>query len=387
MDVNLDAADELRDGLPQYLPMRIVEATARAAGSPVGLYVIDVDGSFLHLLAGDEGVFPERIDAPLAIGPELPLEALPALGDTLSDVLPGSCWAPLLLGDRALGVLISRSRPAVDLAGFAEQAALALELVSGYTDAVHAARRRRQTQAAAEIQQTLLPPRLARVEGAEIAGGVLPGYDVGGDFFDYAQNSDGLWLTIADAVGKGNQAAALAALAVGALRATRRAGGTLEDMARTMHESIGAVAIRFPFVTAVLAVWDAPTRRLRWINCGHPRPLVLDPGGDVTELVDGVVRPLGLLEQGRELQVVERTLPAGARLVFYSDGLSERPLAGRGELFGREGIIRTLRECRHATAAGTVRILQDAVLGASPDPLRDDATLLVLALDPDATST
>ncbi len=387
MDVNLDAADELRDGLPQYLPMRIVEATARAAGSPVGLYVIDVDGSFLHLLAGDEGVFPERIDAPLAIGPELPLEALPALGDTLSDVLPGSCWAPLLLGDRALGVLISRSRPAVDLAGFAEQAALALELVSGYTDAVHAARRRRQTQAAAEIQQTLLPPRLARVEGAEIAGGVLPGYDVGGDFFDYAQNSDGLWLTIADAVGKGNQAAALAALAVGALRATRRAGGTLEDMARTMHESIGAVAIRFPFVTAVLAVWDAPTRRLRWINCGHPRPLVLDPGGDVTELVDGVVRPLGLLEQGRELQVVERILPAGARLVFYSDGLSERPLAGRGELFGREGIIRTLRECRHATAAGTVRILQDAVLGASPDPLRDDATLLVLALDPDATST
>ncbi len=387
MDVSVEAADELRDGLPQHLPARIVEAVGRAAGSPVALYVIDVDGSFLHLLAGDASHFPERIDAPLAIGPELPLEALPALGDTLSDALPGSFWAPLLLGNRALGVLISRSRPTIDLAGSAEQAALALELVSGYTDAVHAARRRRQTQAAAEIQQNLLPPRLARVEGADLAAGVLPGYDVGGDFFDYAQNQDGVWLTIADAVGKGGQAAALSSLAVGALRATRRAGGTLEEMARTMHESIGAVGIRFSYVTAILAVWDAPTRRLRWINCGHPRPLVLDPEGDVLELVDGVVPPLGLLEDGRELQVVERILPVGARLVLYSDGLSERPLAGRGELFGREGIIRTLRECRHATAAGTVRVLQDAVLGASSDPLRDDATLLVLALDPDETST
>jgi len=38
--------------------------------------------------------------------------------------------------------------------------------------------------AAAEIQQDLLPPRIAAVEGASVAGGVLPGYEVGGDFFD-----------------------------------------------------------------------------------------------------------------------------------------------------------------------------------------------------------
>jgi serine phosphatase RsbU (regulator of sigma subunit) len=99
---------------------------------------------------------------------------------------------------------------------------LALELASGYTDALHAVRRRKDTKPAAEIQQNLLPPRLARVSGADVAGGVLPGYDVGGDFFDYAGNADGLWLVVADATGKGVSAAAVSSLAVGALRAARR---------------------------------------------------------------------------------------------------------------------------------------------------------------------
>ena len=381
MNAPIEAAVLLQQGLPQHLPTLIVEATESVAGSPVAVYVFDVDGSILHLLAGDAELFPERIRAPLAIGPELPLESLPALGQVLADVLPGSGWAPLLLGNRALGALISLSRPAVDLSGPAEQAALALELGSGYTDVVDATRRRRQTQAAAEIQQNLLPPRLARVEGADIAGGVLPGYDVGGDFFDYAQNADGLWLTIADAVGKGNQAAALASLAIGALRAARCAGATLEETAQMMHDSINDLALNFAYVTAVLAVWHAPTRCLRWLTCGHPRPLVLDPHGDVVELPGAVVPPLGLLEDGRSMRAAEQILPPGARLVLYSDGISERRLDGAGELFGREGIIRTLRACRHSTAAGTTRALQDAVLGASSESLRDDATLVVLALD------
>ena len=59
-------------------------------------------------------------------------------------------------------------RPAVDLEPFAGQAALALELASGYTDALHAVRRRKDTQPAAEIQQNLLPPRMARVDRADL---------------------------------------------------------------------------------------------------------------------------------------------------------------------------------------------------------------------------
>ena len=218
--------------LPHLVPERVVEVASARAGCPVAAYVLDVEGSFALRLAGDVDRFPERIRAPVGVGPEIIPEALPQLRQLVIDrVGPCMLW-PMIVRDRVMGFLLARDRLAVDLGAFGGQAGLALELISGYTDALHAVRRRKDTQPAAEIQQNLLPPRLARVDRADVAGGVLPGYDVGGDFFDYAANADGLWLVVADATGKGNSAAALSSLAIGALRAARRAGAGLEAAVR-----------------------------------------------------------------------------------------------------------------------------------------------------------
>ncbi|MGB0095843.1 MAG: hypothetical protein WBP81_25305, partial [Solirubrobacteraceae bacterium] len=210
-----DAGELLGASLPHLVPERVVEVASTRAGCPVAAYVLDVEGSFALRLAGDVDRFPERIRAPVGVGPEIVPEALPQLrGLVIDRAGPCTLW-PIMVRDRVMGFLLARDRLAVDLGAFAGQAGLALELASGYTDAVHAVRRRKDTQPAAEIQQNLLPPRLARVDRADIAGSVLPGYDVGGDFFDYAGNADGLWLVVADATGKGNSAAALSSLAIG----------------------------------------------------------------------------------------------------------------------------------------------------------------------------
>ena len=60
---------------------------------------------------------------------------------------------------------------------------------------VRAAQRRKQPTAAAEIQQSLLPPRIVRITGGEVAGNVLPSYEVAGDWFDVIENADGVWIT------------------------------------------------------------------------------------------------------------------------------------------------------------------------------------------------
>lgn len=371
-----------RDAPPHELPERIVEAAARLAGAPAAIYVVDVDGSALRLLAGDPGRFPDEIAAALGIGPEIPPESIPALRAAVEGAVAGGSCAPLVLADRALGALVCASAPAAPLEALAAEAALALELGSDYTDAVHATRRRRRPQAAAEIQQNLLPPRLARVTGATLAGGVLPGYEVGGDFFDFADNRDGLWLTLADAVGKGNEAAALASLAVGALRSARRSGAAVEDAARAMHEAVRSAGPGTPFVTAVIAVWDTATGLLRWITAGHPRPLVMAAGGAVHTLIDGVTRPLGVRGHGSEPGAAECVLPPGARLVLYSDGVVEQPVGRTGRAYGIDALTGVLREASGATPAGIVRRLQDGVIAAADGAaLRDDATLLVVARD------
>lgn len=372
-----DAVSLLGESFPHLLPERVIEAATAQAGCPIGAYVLDVEGSFAVRLAGDVEWFPERIRAPVGIGPEIIPEALPQLRTLIADrVGPSTLW-PMVVRDRVMGFLLARATPEIDLAPFAGQAALALELASGYTDAVHAVRRLRGTEPAAEIQQNLLPPRLARVSGADVAGGVLPGYDAGGDFFDYASNADGLWLAIADATGKGNSAAALSSLAIGALRAARRSGAGLQESARLADDAIVALDMQ-RYLTAVLGCWDPAEQQLRWINCGHPTPLILRADGRIDELGGERTYPLGMQLAGRAFPVLTAQVRPGERLLLYSDGISERRTAEGGRI-GEDGMRSILAEPGPRSAAATVRRLQDAVIAASAEPLRDDATLLVVA--------
>src|SRR5436305_1473143 len=331
-----DAGELLGAALPHLVPERVVQVASAQAGYPVALYVLDVDGSCALRLAGNKERFPERIRAPVGVGPELIPDALPRLQRLVADrVGPSTLW-PMVVRDRVMGFLLARDQRAVELELFASQAALALELASGYTDALHAVRRRKDTQPAAEIQQNLLPPRLARVEGADVAGGVLPGYDVGGDFFDYAGNADGLWVVVADATGKGNSAAALSSLAIGALRAARRAGAGLQEAAKLTDEAIMALDMD-RYLTAVLGSWDATGQQLRWINCGHPAPLILRADGRVEELDGERTYPLGIRFTERVFPLLSAVVEPGDRLLLYSDGVTERR-TNEGGRIGENGL-------------------------------------------------
>jgi hypothetical protein len=372
---------ELLDVEPVHAaPWRVVEAGAAIAGVPLGLYVIDLDGSGAVRLAGEASLFPQRIDAPLGIGPEVALDVIDQLRKLIADIVDGGVVVPLVVRDRVLGFLLARQQPKADLTAFAAEAGPALELVSGYTDAIHRARRRKEVQPAAEIQQNLLPPRIARLDGATLAGGVLPGYEVGGDFFDHASNAEGVWLMVADATGKGNIAAALSSLAVGAVRAARRSGKGLVQVAEEIDAAIRSLGDPERFLTIVLALWDPADGELRWLSCGHPPPLRVGADGAVQELDGGRTYPLGALDAERAFEPARTRLEPGDRLVLYSDGVTERRLPD-GSFFGLDGVRAVLARPGLAGAAATARALQDAVIAASPAPMRDDATLLVLARD------
>ena len=187
---------------PHLIADQLVAEARRVAGVPVALYVVDIDGSRLIRLAGSED-FPETLDAPPAIGPEIVPEGLPRFYERLREAMPRCEATPLWLRGRVLGLLLCVGTPLTELEDVAQQGAAALELANDYTDLIESARRRKPTTAAAEVQYHLLPPRIARITGAQLAGGLLPTYEVGGDWFDFVENRDGAWLAIADAAGTG----------------------------------------------------------------------------------------------------------------------------------------------------------------------------------------
>jgi AcrR family transcriptional regulator len=375
--VPLDLTRTLDEIPPHLFPEQFVSEARRVSGGPVALYVLDIDGSHLLRLAGPEE-FPARLGAPLALGAEMAEDGIPELTASLQSELPGVTIAPMWLRGRSIGLLLALRAPEREpLIELGRLGAAAMELAGGYTDVIDAARRRKETHAAAELQQSLLPPRIARMGGGEVAGSVLPSYEVGGDWFDYVENRDGAWLAIADAAGKGATAGALGGIALAALRAARRSDQSLEDAVQTMHEVVHDVGRPEFFVTAIVARWHAVYSVFSWINCGHPPPLVLRADDGIEQLMTEPALPLGLFEKERRFTRHQRRLEDGERLILHSDGITARRTP-RG-LFGLDGIERAVRAAPSRSATAIAKAIQEAVMSAAVDPLQDDAVIIVLA--------
>jgi serine phosphatase RsbU (regulator of sigma subunit) len=368
------------DEVPAHLvPDQLVAEARRVAGVAAALYVVDIDGSHLLRLAGSEE-FPDRLEDPPALGPEIVPEGLPEFYERLQQQLPGCVPEPLWLRGRVTGLLLCVGTPIASLADIAKQGAAALELATDYTDYIEAARRRKPTTPAAEVQQQLLPPRIARIAGAQLAGSLLPTYEVGGDWFDFVENRDGAWLAIADAPGNGPTAAGLGAAALGALRAARRSGQDLESALASVHQTVRQLGNRDFHITAIVARWRAATAMLTWVNCGHAPAYLIDRDGNLNELEGPEHPPLGSDDTDPHFTPTNRQLRSGERLILPTNGIIKRRTEN-GDLFGIEGLKRALERTEHPTAASTAMAIQQTVTDCWREPLEDDATVVVMAVE------
>jgi serine phosphatase RsbU (regulator of sigma subunit) len=374
--VSLDAIQVFDVVPPAVLPEQLVAEAQRIARVPVALYVLDIDGTHLLHMAGPSRL-GEKIEAPLAIGPELDADGLSELRRHLADFSGAEAYGLWLRG-RANGVMIAFGRPAAPLTELARQAAAAITLADRYTDVFAMAQRRKQPKAAAEIQQSLLPPRVARVTGGEVAGNVLPSYEVAGDWFDVIENADGIWITLADGLGGSTRAAASSAVALGALRASRRSGAGVSEALVVMHQTLREMPGPRAEMTAVAAHWDPATHDLDVSICGHAPPVILRGAGDVEHMA--VPKGHGLGGRASPKPIERSTaLAPGDRLVMVSDGVTE---CGEGKAGLRlEGLVRAALRSERGTAADTVREIHRTVLEVSQGDLADDATAVCLSIE------
>ncbi|MGH2940973.1 MAG: SpoIIE family protein phosphatase [Solirubrobacterales bacterium] len=358
---------------PALLPGQLVAEAERIAGVPVGLYLLDIDGSSLLHIAGDERL-GDSLEAPFAVGPELDAEGIALVRERLERRGEVEVFALWLRG-RAVGAFLAFGRPREPLTELARQAAAAVTLADRYTDVFARVQRRKQPRAAAEIQQSLLPPRIARLSGGEVAGNVLPSYEVAGDWFDIAENPDGVWASVADGLGGSTRAAASSAIALGALRAARRSGASVGEALLVMHQALREMPGPRAEMTAVIAHWEGIGRPLRIFNCGHVAPLLIRGTGEPIRLACDPSAGLG----GRSTPtpgIRFESLGSGDRVVLVSDGVVSD---GDGQAgLGEERLIRAALAAGCDSASETVRAVHAATLEASDGDLADDATAVCL---------
>jgi serine phosphatase RsbU (regulator of sigma subunit) len=131
------------------------------------------------------------------------------------------------------------------------------------------------------------------------------------------------------------------------------------------------------FATAQMGDLDVRDGTLRWVNAGHPVPLLLRGRRVVGELAGPTTLPVGF--GGDEPLVRSVQLEPGDRVLFFTDGVVEERMPD-GEQFG-VARLRDLVERAGAEAGSlqeTVRRLSHALMAARDGRTTDDATLLLI---------
>ncbi|MGY1669684.1 PP2C family protein-serine/threonine phosphatase [Geodermatophilus sp. SYSU D00710] len=296
---------------------------------------------------------------------------------------PGSLWMPLLDGAERLGVLelvVPAEMPPAfedDARSFASLVAELLVTRDAYSDVFARLRRRRHLSLAAEIQWELLPPLTYANDRVVITGALEPSYEIGGDTFDYAVNGPLADLLVLDAVGHGLPAALLATAAVGAYRHARRVDLDLPGVAAAVDAVLAGQFSGSRFATAVLARLDLDTGVLRWVNCGHPAPLLVRDGVPLRPPPCPPARPLGLL--AADPVVCQVQLRPGDRLLLHTDGVVEAR-SPDGEFFGEERLADLVVRAELAgdPPPETMRRLMGSVMEHQAGQLQDDASIVMV---------
>jgi sigma-B regulation protein RsbU (phosphoserine phosphatase) len=128
------------------------------------------------------------------------------------------------------------------------------------------------------------------------------------------------------------------------------------------------------FATLFYGVYQASTRTIRYVNCGHPSAVLVRANADF-ELLDATATVLGAFkDRGFEERSV--ALGAGDRLVLFSDGFSEARMESMTDEASEAWAAETIRSLAKSHESGLAGAL--ASTAASGGPQADDITVMDL---------
>jgi len=319
----------------------------RIAAERVAIFVADVDhADILNPILRQQGI-RSLLGVPLIVE-----------GDLMGVLHVGSL-KPRTFGPRDVAVLqlaAARAAPGIERARLSS----ALEY---------------EHRAAMILQRSLLPKHLVEGPGISAAARYMPAtHEVGGDWYDVFPLPHGRFgIVIGDVVGHGLPAAAL----MGQLQTALHAYAILDHPPAETLELVDRLMQTLPgptMATVAYAVLDPDTGVLRLASAGHLPPVVV--GGENPRLLGvAAAPPLGAFPYASwEEQHIN--LAPGETIVFYTDGLVERP--GVPLMDNIDRLLEATAEAGSAEEA--CRLAAETLI--PPGRLRDDIAIVALNYGP-----
>jgi sigma-B regulation protein RsbU (phosphoserine phosphatase) len=222
---------------------------------------------------------------------------------------------------------------------------------------------RHELEIARHIQLSLLPSAPLKLPRVELAGVCLPAAHVGGDYFDFFENSGVVDIVIADVSGHSVGAALIMTEVRSTLRAeTRKADASvgpaqvLRDLNDLLHQDLTRAEL---FITMFYFRFLPQERILKFANAGHNLALLLRAGAEECAALDADGLVLGV-KRGVNYEERSVTLDPGDKLLFYTDGVVEAE-SPSGEFFGLQRLCDVFQLHRDLSPELLIRRLREEI--------------------------
>jgi sigma-B regulation protein RsbU (phosphoserine phosphatase) len=228
---------------------------------------------------------------------------------------------------------------------------------------------------ARKVQRKLLPQPHFSAYGLHCECASLAAGEIGGDLYDFFEIDEGsMAFLLGDVSGKGIGAALLMA----SLQATIRGQQELARYPSRLMQRVNDLFFESTrpehFATLFYGVYEPSAHTIRYVNCGHPSPVLVRANGDF-ELLDPSATVLGAFkDRGFEERSV--TLGSRDRLVLFSDGFSEARIDAITEDASEDWAVETILAFSKSNENGLANAL--ASTAASGEKQADDITVMDL---------
>jgi sigma-B regulation protein RsbU (phosphoserine phosphatase) len=268
------------------------------------------------------------------------------------------------------------------------QAQLSLKRSREALTAAHA-RMKRDLEAAAMVQQALMPSEPPSVDGYRFAWVYRPCDELAGDSLNVFRIDDRyVGLYVLDVSGHGVPAAMLSVTATHRLgrhgdRAAETAGDAPVDGITSPARLVTSLNTLYQmrdngnrYFTIVYGILDTQESRFRFVTAGHPGPILLRRN-EAPRIVDVPALAVGWVDTV-EYEDTIIDLEPGDRLFLHSDGLNEEQKNGEEE-FGRKRLGSSLdRRADVSLPESLDGLVDDVIAWRGDDKFQDDISIVAV---------
>ena len=239
----------------------------------------------------------------------------------------------------------------------------------------------KELASAARMQRLILPASMPEHPSVSFAAYYETSRHAGGDYYDVLSlGGDRFGIMVADVSGHGAPAAIVMAMIRAVLHTYPGDAGDPPAVLHHINRHFRFLWDTAMYATAVYGVIDLGRRTLRVSSAGHPLPLLARGGHGVVHVPLETVMCL-LWDELGHVPCAEHALESGDRLVFYTDGITDRQ-GPHGTMYDPERLCEALARVAARRPAEIVeRLVADLDAFAGGQEPDDDQTLVLVGLN------